>query len=141
MEHRTKHTPLRHWLAVPFLWMLLIPFMTLDLLVEIYHRVCFPLYGLPYVKRSEYIRIMDRTKLSYLTIPEKFGCAYCGYINGWLHYTSIIAAKTEHYWCGIAHLEGRGYCPAVHEDDFVKFGDEKELRMRHAKHDLEFPKP
>ena len=139
MENRRRSDRLvRHAVATPFIWMMIIPIMFSDLLIEIYHRVCFPLDGIPYVKRSEYIQIRDRSKLKYLTWSERMGCAYCGYVNGWLHYASVIAGKTEHYWCAVAHLEGRGYQPAPHEADFVKYGDEAELRKRYFVHDQKY---
>ena len=65
----------------------------IDLLLEIYHRICFLLYKLPYVKRSTYIKI-DRQKLSYLNWLEKLNCMYCSYANGLFHYASIIAAAS-----------------------------------------------
>lgn len=134
MENRKKeNVALRHAVATPFIWLMIIPVIISDLFVEIYHRICFPLYGLPYVSRTKYIRIVDRAKLPYLTLSEKLGCAYCGYVNGWLHYASVIAGKTEHYWCAIAHLEDRGYKPASHEKTFVKYGDEATLRARYFK--------
>lgn len=127
-----KYRLFRHAIATPFIWSMFFPTVLADIFLEIYHRICFPLYGIPYVRRSEYIRIVDRAKLPYLTWWEKIGCAYCGYVNGWLHYASVIAGKTEHYWCAIAHLEERGYRPAEHEKDFVAYGDEMELRKRYA---------
>ena len=48
--------------------MIIIPVALADILVEIYHRICFPLYGMAYVKRSQYIRITDREKLPYLSL-------------------------------------------------------------------------
>ena len=105
--------------------------MAAHICLEIYHRTCFPLYGIPYVQRSRYIRIIDRTKLPYLTLLEKIGCAYCGYVNGWTHYASAIAAQTESYWCAMAHLEERGYIPAQHESSFAKYGDEGAFRKDH----------
>lgn len=122
---------IRHVIATPFIWAMIIPVAFADLLIEIYHRVCFPLYGIPYVRRSEYIRIIDRYKLPYLNLGEKLGCAYCGYVNGWLHYASIIAARTEQYWCGIAHLEERGYRAPAHETNFTPYGDEVAFRRRY----------
>ncbi len=132
IERKRKKWRLKHIIATPFIWMMIVPVVLSDICIEIYHRVCFPLYGYPYVKRSDYIRIVDRAKLPYLSWAERLGCAYCGYVNGWLHYASVIAGKTEHYWCAIAHLEERGYVPAEHEKDFVKYGDEAELRKRYA---------
>lgn len=49
-----RHT-IRHLLSTPFIWVMIVPVALADLLGEIYHRICFPLYGLPYVKRSQYI--------------------------------------------------------------------------------------
>jgi hypothetical protein len=112
--------------------MMIIPVVISDIWIEIYHRICFPLYGIPYVKRSNYIRITDRAKLPYLSWPERLSCAYCGYVNGWLHYASAIAGETEKYWCAIAHLEERGYKPAEHEKDFVKYGDKEGFSKKYS---------
>ncbi len=128
----------RHLIATPFIWAMIIPVVFADICIEIYHRITFPLYGFSYVKRSHYIRIVDREKLPYLTWAERMGCAYCGYVNGWLHYASVIAGKTESYWCPIAHLETRGYVPSQHERDFVKYGDEAALRRRYHMHDVKY---
>lgn len=131
--HKLK--TLRHVISSPFIWMVIIPVIFLDIVLEIYHRICFPLYGIPMVKRSRYIRITDRAKLPYLSLLEKINCLYCGYVNGWLHYASVIAGKTEHYWCAVMHLQGRGYVPTEEEKSFAKYGDEATLRRRYAMHD------
>lgn len=132
------HTTLGNALAVPIILLMIIPAVTLDIFLEIYHRLCFPLYGISYVKRSRYIRITDRAKLPYLKWYEKINCAYCGYVNGLLHYASVIAGITESYWCAVAHLEERGYTPTKFEKDFAKYGDEASLRRRYFLHDQEF---
>ena len=134
-KHIIQNKKLRNLISIPFIWAPLIPLFLMDILLEIYHRICFPLYGIDYVKRSEYIRIFDRDKLPYLSLTEKIGCAYCGYANGWLHYASVIAGKTEVYWCAISHLEERGYVPSEHEKSFTKYGDEIALRKRHDTHE------
>jgi len=135
---KIKYQRLRSIVAGPVIWAMMIPLVFCDICVEIYHRICFPLYGIDYVKRSHYIRILDRQKLPYLTWYEKLWCAYCGYINGWLHYASVIAGKTESYFCAIAHLETRGYIPSEHEKSFAKYGDEAALRRRYALHDINY---
>jgi hypothetical protein len=94
--------------------------------------------GIPYVERSQHIRVFDREKLPYLTWIERFNCMYCGYANGWLHYASVIAGRTENYFCAIAHLESRGYVASEHELSFAKYGDEAALRRRYALHDLRY---
>lgn len=129
-----KHQTLRNVISAPFIWAMIIPLFLCDICWEIYRRICFLLYGIPYVKRSEHIRILDRKKLPYLTWYEKLCCAYCGYANGWLHYASVIAGKTKSYFCAVAHLEVRGYIPTEHEKLFAKYGDEAALRRRYYLH-------
>jgi hypothetical protein len=69
---------------------------------------------------------------------ERLGCAYCGYVNGWLHYASVIAGRTESYFCAIAHLETKGYKPSEHEKFFVQYGDEAALKKRYFMHELKY---
>ncbi len=136
----TKNPILLYLVGGPIIWSVLIPIVLADIIVEIYHRVCFPIWGIPYVKRYQYIHIMDRAKLPYLTWYEKLGCAYCGYVNGWLHYASTIAGRTESHFCAIAHLETRGYIPSEHEKSFMKYGLESALKKRYFLHDLKYGK-
>ncbi len=130
-----QYRVLRHYAAGPFIWAMIVPVVFADICVEIYHHVCFPLYGMKCVRRSHYIRISDREKLPYLTWYEKVFCAYCGYVNGWFHYASVIAGRTENYWCPIKHLQTRGYVPTEHEMSFAEYGDGAALRRRYARHE------
>src|SRR5665213_1223499 len=139
-QRGSKNPFLRYGIATPLIWLLIIPIVIADIFVELYHRICFPIYGIPYVKRSQYIRIADREKLPYLLWYEKIGCAYCGYVNGWLHYASTIAGRTESYFCAIAHLETRGYVPTKYEGTFAKYGDEAALKKRYFLHELKYGK-
>ncbi len=140
IEHKKgKHPVAVRWLVgAPLVWLMIIPVVISDVFLELYHQIAFPIYGIKKVKRSHYIRIFDREKLPYLTWYEKLGCMYCGYVNGWLHYASVIAGRTENYFCAIAHLEKRGYIPSEHEATFAKFGDEAALKRRYARHELDF---
>ena len=137
-QRGSKNLILRYLVAAPLIWLMLFPVLVADFFLEIYHRIAFPIYGIPYVQRSRYIRITDREKLPYLTWPEKLGCAYCGYVNGWLHYASTIAGRTESYFCAIAHLETRGYIPSEHEKSFMKYGYEAALKHRYSAHELKY---
>lgn len=139
-QRGSKNPILRYLVAAPLIWLMIIPIIIADIFSEVYHRIAFPIYGIPCVKRSEYIRIIDREKLPYLSLYEKIACAYCGYINGWLHYASTIAGRTESHFCAIAHLETRGYVPSEHEKSFVKYGDEAALKKRYFMHDLKYGK-
>lgn len=106
---------------------MIIPVVILDFFTEMYHRVCFPVYGLKYVNRSDYVRI-DRHRLAYLPFYDKVNCAFCGYVNGLLRYAVAIAAETERYWCGIKHQQGGKFRLPVHQKDFLAYGDEKAYR-------------
>ena len=123
MDHK-KHAEfsLRHILSFPLIWSVALPLVITDLWIEIYHRICFPLYGLSYIKRKSYIRI-DRHKLGYLNWFEKAACAYCGYGNGVIGYWVAIAAATEKYWCGIKHKKDKEFNEPAHHQDFLTYGD------------------
>lgn len=94
----------RFWilLTTPVIWACVIPIAALDLMMMTYQAICFPIYGIPKVKRRDYI-LLDRRHLAYLNWAEKFNCEYCGYANGVLACATEIAARTEQYWCPIKH--------------------------------------
>ena len=72
------------------------------MVLTVYQKICFPLYGIHQVKRKDYV-IIDRHKLRYLNFSKKFNCVYCGYFTGVISYAQEIAGKTEQYWCPIKH--------------------------------------
>jgi len=131
---KNKNYLLKHIITLPLVWVFLIPFAVLDAVAEIYHRICFPLYGISYVERSKYIKI-DRHKLEYLNLFQKVSCAYCGYANGLLAYWSEIVGRTEKYWCGIMHKKRKGFIPQKHHKKlkFVKYGSEREFKNKYKK--------
>lgn len=92
----------QNFLTAPFIYALIVPFLLLDLFVTVYQAVCFPIYRIGKVKRSDYI-VMDRWHLEYLNAIEKIHCIYCEYANGLIAYVAEIAARTEQYWCPIKH--------------------------------------
>ena len=97
-----RKSELRNIVSAPFIYMMIVPFLLLDLFLLVYQSVCFPLYGIPKVKRSNYV-IIDRHHLGYLNAVERLNCAYCGYVDGLLAYTRQIVSRTEMYWCPIKH--------------------------------------
>lgn len=111
-----------HLLSAPLIYSLIVPFIILDFFVEIYHQICFRLYGLALIKRSEYIKI-DRHKLHYLDFLDKIHCVYCGYVNGLIKYVSVVAGETEKYWCGIKHQHNNKFHAPDHHKDFLEYGD------------------
>lgn len=123
MDYKKENNFYRNLLAGPFIWSTL-PLLLLDLVMEIYHRVAFPLYRLPTIKRSDYIKF-DRSKLAYLKWWEKLGCLYCDYANGYFPYAAAIAAATEKYWCRIKHQSDPNYTEPPHHKDYLEYGDKK----------------
>jgi len=127
---KTKWGMLKHFFVMPIITSVLIPMVIMDIWMEIYHRICFPLCGIKYVKRSNYI-LIDRHKLKYLNIFEKIYCVYCGYGNGVVRYWSEIAAETEYYWCGIQHAKKQGFKVPPHHEKFAKYNDEKDFEEKY----------
>jgi len=119
-----------HAMSFPFIWLPVFPILLLDLCIEVYQQICFPIYGLEMVKRSNYIQIRDRAKLRYLTGLEKIDCMYCGYVNGVLLYWKEVAGRTEKYWCGIMHANKPGF--QTHQDqldkNYARYDDEKDFQ-------------
>ena|SRR3989344_5373133 len=132
MEHLRYKRFFRHLLSAPFIYIMIVPLVFLDFFIEIYHRICFPLYGIEYVKRSNYVRI-DRHKLSYLTFLQKINCVYCGYANSLFRYSAEIAACTEKYWCGIKHKPNADFIEPNHHKDFAKYGDKEDFEKKYKK--------
>lgn len=112
---------LRHVLTAPFIYALLPLLLLLDLFASLYHAVCFPLLGIPKVKRSDYL-IFDREYLVYLNLLEMVNCAYCSYGTGLLSYLKEIVGRTEQYWCPIKHAR-RILDAHSRYTRFAEFGD------------------
>lgn len=115
-------------LTIPVIWALILPVVLLDLFMFVYQAICFPIYGVPRVKRSDYIRL-DRRHLAYLNWMEKLNCEYCGYANGLFAYATEIAARTEQYWCPIKHaLRMNSLHSRYHY--FFDYGDAERYRQQ-----------
>jgi hypothetical protein len=113
-------------LTSPFIYGCIIPFMILDLFITLYQGFSFPIYGIPKVRRSDYI-IFDRGKLCYLNLLERINCAYCSYGNGLMAYVVEIAARTEQHWCPIRHAH-RIQHPHDRYQHFLPYGDANAYR-------------
>jgi len=113
-------------LTAPVIWFCLIPGAFLDLTITVYQAICFPVYKIPRVRRSDFI-VIDRNLLSYLNGIEKFNCAYCGYFNGLVAYVQEVVARTEQYWCPIKHARK---LKTIHNryQKFLDFGDAEGYR-------------
>ena len=73
--------PLLIILSAPIIYAMIVPAMLMDLTLWVYQTVCFPIYAIPKVKRSDHI-VLDRHYLKYLNLLERMNCDYCSYFNG-----------------------------------------------------------
>ena len=95
--------------------------------IEIYHRICFPLYKTKYIKRKNHI-IFDRHRLKYLNFFQKCYCTYCSYGNGIFSYWKEIAEKTEKYWCEITSKKVQKYQKKL---KFSKYKDKEDFEKKY----------
>ncbi len=122
---------LRNIMTSPVIYLMIFPFLVLDITISAYQFLCFPAYRLTKVCRNKYI-VIDRQHLSYLNGIEKLNCMYCGYVNGLIAYAREIVARTEQYWCPIKHAR-KVLDPHRRYAKFAQFGDH-EIYHTHAKH-------
>jgi len=116
-----RHARLGHVLSAPLSYSVFFPLLALDIIASTYQHICFRIYAIPLVRRSDHIAI-DRQNLAYLNVIEKFNCMYCGYGSGVIEYVREITARTEQYWCPIKHAR-RTRDPHHLTDHFLDYGD------------------
>jgi hypothetical protein len=119
---------LTYVLSMPFIYGMIIPGLIFHIGLEIYHQICFRIYGIPRVKPGDYF-IYDRHLLPYLNWFEKINCIYCSYFNNLLRYATEIAGRTERYWCPIKYAT-RLTEPHSQYDKFVNFLDAETFREK-----------
>jgi hypothetical protein len=151
IEHRLhkisswRHLRNTRWLVIvssPLIYGCAIPFLLVDAAVALYQFVCFPIYGIPKVRRKDYL-IFDRGRLAYLNTIEKVGCVYCSYANGLLAMITEIAARTEQHFCPIKHAQTLAKTHSRYAK-FLPYGDARAYRKQsdavaHAYDDLTAP--
>ena len=115
-------------LSVPVIWFVLVPVILLHLMASVFQWVCFPIYGIPKVRRRDYV-VLDRRMLKYLNPMERLNCGYCEYTNGILAYVQEIAGRTEQYWCPIKHAIALKTRHSRYSR-FLDFGDAEQYRQR-----------
>ena len=135
--HKRLKRNVLHWLitdrpqnlfTAPIIYGMLIPLVLLDVCVSLFQLICFPIYGIAGVKRSDYLAF-DRRHLGYLNWFERFHCNYCAYANGLIAFTVEIVARTEQYFCPIKHARKilGTHARYIH---FLEFGDAQDYHSR-----------
>ncbi len=123
-----RQSPLLSIVIAPVIYGLVIPLALLDLALIGYQRICFPVWGIGRVRRSDYV-VIDRHRLAYLNGIQKLNCVYCGYANGLLALAREVAGRTEQYWCPIRHARSAKGAHGRY-DRFLPYGDAEGFRDR-----------
>lgn len=118
----------QNYLTMPVIYGAAIPLLLFDLSVTLYQLLCFPVYRIPRVKRSDYI-VFDHQHLAYLNIIEKAHCMYCSYAVGMLAFTSEVVARTEQYFCPIKHAR-KVYGSHSRYERFLDYGDGEDFHRK-----------
>ena len=124
MNHIFTKNFARHWASIPFVWIMLVPVILVHITIELYHQVCFRLYGIELVNYKAYFNF-DRRKLNYLSSLDKLNCGYCTYVNGTFAYVSEIGRRTEYYWCSIKHNNQPDNPAFAYQEKFAPYGDKE----------------
>jgi len=117
-------------LTAPVIYAMIVPIIFFDLSAMLYQAICFPVYGIPKVRRRDYL-VFDRHHLAYLNALEKLNCAYCSYANNTIAFVREVVARTEIYWCPIKHAR-RVLGPHPYYRGFADFGDAEAFHARMA---------
>ncbi|MDH3631660.1 MAG: hypothetical protein OER98_11125 [Gammaproteobacteria bacterium] len=144
--HRTLATKIHTYFAnasitniltLPIIWFCLVPALFLDIVVSFYHTICFRIYGIPRVRRSDYI-VIDHQNLEYLNWIEKVNCVFCSYFNGLIAWVQEIAARTEQYWCPIKHARKLSTIHSRYHK-FLAYGDSENYQktLQQVRRDFE----
>jgi hypothetical protein len=117
--------------TAPLIYVGLIPFALLDIFLALFQSICFPIYGIPQVRRGDFITL-DGGRLKYLNSLERINCTYCSYANGLFAYAAEVAGRTEQHWCPIKHAR-RLRSPHSRYSHFLEYGDAERYRQEVGK--------
>ena len=95
----------------PLIYSVIFPLVLLDVFVWVYQYICFPVYKIQRIERSQFI-IFDRQELHYLDWVSKFHCTYCAYAVGVAAFSTAVIHATEAYFCPIKHQRKIALLPA-----------------------------
>lgn len=118
----------RNLITGPIIYGMGVPLVLFDLFVTLYQALCFPVYRIAKVRRTDYF-VYDRRHLEYLNVIEQFHCTYCAYANGLIAYTREIAARTEQYFCPIKHAH-RILGAHARYKHFLDYGEAADFHVR-----------
>jgi len=121
-------SPIATILVSPVIYSMVLPILLVDIWASLYQAICFRVYRIPQVRRSDFV-VIDRERLAYLNWIEALNCVYCDYGNGAIAYVREIASRTEQYWCPIKHAL-KITDPHQRYYQFLEYGDADGYRAR-----------
>ena len=121
-------SPIATILVSPVIYSMVLPILLVDIWASLYQAICFRVYRIPQVRRSDFV-VIDRERLAYLNWIEALNCVYCDYGNGAIAYVREIASRTEQYWCPIKHAL-KITDPHQRYYQFLEYGDADGYRDR-----------
>jgi hypothetical protein len=130
------NAPIRHIIASPFVYMMFIPAIILDIFLTVYQYTAFLCYRIPRVKRSDHF-VYERQFLDYLNWFQIINCLYCSYVNGLFSYAFEIGARTERYW-GPLKATHHPRFPHSWYNDFADYGNPEEWIKKYSENDRAF---
>lgn len=116
----------REVLSIPFIYMMVVPALILDIFLFIYQQTALRLYKVPLVRRRDYI-VYERKKLDYLNWIQKLNCLYCSRVNWLFSYAVEVAWRTEKYWCPIKYASRKKWWHDW-EEFFADYWDPEKFR-------------
>lgn len=119
-----------YFLSMPFIYGMIIPTLILDISLLIYQGIAFRLYGIPLVRRADYV-VFDRRFLDYLNFVQKVNCLYCSYVNGVFAFAVEVGARTERFWCPIKAAHKPKFSHGWYRD-FADYGNPEEWQEKYG---------
>ena len=71
-----RNAPIATIASAPIICGMILPLVFLDLTITLYQQICFRIYAIPMVRRSDYLTIDRHYLLPYLNLIEKVNCVY-----------------------------------------------------------------
>ncbi len=130
MRAKSNLKRIQHFISMPFIYGMIFPSLTFHIFLEIYHQVCFRLYGITLVNSKKYF-IYDRVALKNLNLIEKINCIYCSYVNNLIRYSAEVGGRTERYWCPLKYEREVENTHSQYEK-FIKDGACEEIQEKWA---------
>ena len=105
-QSKKKASIFRRVFVFPFAIAMLIPLLTFDICLSLYHRIAFGICKMKRVKRSTHFKV-DQMRIAQLGKFSRVIAMYICYAKGLMAYASKIFSESDQYWCTPKPVRGR----------------------------------